>query len=624
MMANPAFTQARAMFARRPHGRRADLAREARRALDQVRPRCRRDDYRSPPPRAELRAEHDFRLRPLGLERLTAPSSRASTSCARSRRARPIRRCPSSVPAARSCCASAAGPRSSVCSQAIDAVEALGVDPADAAPDHWRHVHNRLGAGDEPRPYSRDQHRAWLLRRRVAVMTRFGYVMTTYFASLGIGASALFHPLPKLIWNASASVPIGLYAVHPAGALHVTELRRGARRPRPLASFLDERRYLPKGVPLLKRVARASWADRLPHRSRNHRRRRSPWAMRSIAISSGRPLPVWQGCRRIRCRRSLPDELAVRGLPRRPVFRPAARHHDRRPGRSSLDPRGGLIVPLDRNSIAGLAHAPRKLPSSVPAMFAFAARTSPSECTRRRHVSLALGLAIVVALGCNTVRAEPATARPVVIVAARTPFAAFVAEASQRFGIPASWISAVMRAESFGDVRADIAEGRHRPHADHARDVGCLAVSATVSAPILTTRTTTSSPAPPICASCTTATAFPASSRPTMPVPRAGKTISRPAGRCLRRRAPICPVSRRSSAEVQPTTRCILAAVVQSWTEASLFPSRPIDVLRATRPLHRRRNRLGRRCERSAQDWTALAPQSDGLFVALSSRERPP
>jgi hypothetical protein len=51
--------------------------------------------------------------------------------------------------------------------QAIDAIEALGVDPADAAPDHWRHVHNRLGAGYEPRPYSRDQHRAWLLRRRM-------------------------------------------------------------------------------------------------------------------------------------------------------------------------------------------------------------------------------------------------------------------------------------------------------------------------------------------------------------------------------------------------------------------------------------------------------------------------
>jgi soluble lytic murein transglycosylase-like protein len=111
-------------------------------------------------------------------------------------------------------------------------------------------------------------------------------------------------------------------------------------------------------------------------------------------------------------------------------------------------------VPLDRNSIAGLAQAPRKLPSSVPAMFAFAARTSSRECTLRRLVSLALGLSIVGAVGCSKVRAEPATARPVAIVAARTPFAAFVAEASQRFGIPAAWISAAMRAESFGDMRA--------------------------------------------------------------------------------------------------------------------------------------------------------------------------
>src|SRR3546814_4353189 len=31
--------------------------------------------------------------------------------------------------------------------QAIDAVEALDVAPADVAPDHWRHVHNRLTAG---------------------------------------------------------------------------------------------------------------------------------------------------------------------------------------------------------------------------------------------------------------------------------------------------------------------------------------------------------------------------------------------------------------------------------------------------------------------------------------------
>src|SRR5262245_57736529 len=50
--------------------------------------------------------------------------------------------------------------------QMIDFIEDLDVDAADVAPDHWRHVHNRLRAGEEPRRYTRDQHRAWILRRR--------------------------------------------------------------------------------------------------------------------------------------------------------------------------------------------------------------------------------------------------------------------------------------------------------------------------------------------------------------------------------------------------------------------------------------------------------------------------
>jgi hypothetical protein len=51
--------------------------------------------------------------------------------------------------------------------QAIDAVEQIDIDPADACPDHWRHVHNRLAAGEPPRAYTLERHRAWLLRRRI-------------------------------------------------------------------------------------------------------------------------------------------------------------------------------------------------------------------------------------------------------------------------------------------------------------------------------------------------------------------------------------------------------------------------------------------------------------------------
>ena len=52
--------------------------------------------------------------------------------------------------------------------QLIDVIEAMTLDPAAAAPDYWRHVHNRLTAGHEPRSYTRAQHEAWLKRRRIA------------------------------------------------------------------------------------------------------------------------------------------------------------------------------------------------------------------------------------------------------------------------------------------------------------------------------------------------------------------------------------------------------------------------------------------------------------------------
>jgi hypothetical protein len=51
--------------------------------------------------------------------------------------------------------------------QVIDAIEAIGIDPAEVSPHHWRHVHNRLTAGQEPRSYTVEQHRAILLRRSV-------------------------------------------------------------------------------------------------------------------------------------------------------------------------------------------------------------------------------------------------------------------------------------------------------------------------------------------------------------------------------------------------------------------------------------------------------------------------
>jgi type IV secretory pathway protease TraF len=58
---------------------------------------------------------------------------------------------------------------------------------------------------------------------------------------------------PQYIWNASNSVPIGLYRVQPATRLAVTELV-AVQPPDLLAAFLDLNGYLPIGVPMLKRV----------------------------------------------------------------------------------------------------------------------------------------------------------------------------------------------------------------------------------------------------------------------------------------------------------------------------------------------------------------------------------
>jgi hypothetical protein len=52
--------------------------------------------------------------------------------------------------------------------QTIDAVEAMGIDPADAATDYWHHVHNRVSVGEQPRPYTQTRHQAWIKRRSIA------------------------------------------------------------------------------------------------------------------------------------------------------------------------------------------------------------------------------------------------------------------------------------------------------------------------------------------------------------------------------------------------------------------------------------------------------------------------
>ncbi|PYD62632.1 DUF2840 domain-containing protein [Gluconacetobacter entanii] len=51
--------------------------------------------------------------------------------------------------------------------EVIDQIERFRFDPCAVSPDHWHHVHNRITAGQEPRPYTQTLHEAWLKRARL-------------------------------------------------------------------------------------------------------------------------------------------------------------------------------------------------------------------------------------------------------------------------------------------------------------------------------------------------------------------------------------------------------------------------------------------------------------------------
>ncbi|TGQ94561.1 S26 family signal peptidase [Mesorhizobium sp. M8A.F.Ca.ET.208.01.1.1] len=126
-------------------------------------------------------------------------------------------------------------------------------------------------------------------------MSRFGYVMATYFATMGV-AIAAFLPLPlKFIWNASASAPLGLYAID-SDELPQTADLLAVDAPEPLATFLAERGYLPHGVPLMKRVAGVA-GQRVCRAGRTISVDGIDMAEALDRDRLGRALPSWQGCR---------------------------------------------------------------------------------------------------------------------------------------------------------------------------------------------------------------------------------------------------------------------------------------------------------------------------------------
>ena len=126
-------------------------------------------------------------------------------------------------------------------------------------------------------------------------MTRRVCVLLIGMGVVSVMAPALLQSHRMLLWNASASVPVGIYLIETTDTLYVSELV-AVVPPEPLATFLAAGNYLPRGVPMLKHVLAIAGqtvcrdgpvvtVDKVAVGVARERDRR------------GRALPTWQGCR---------------------------------------------------------------------------------------------------------------------------------------------------------------------------------------------------------------------------------------------------------------------------------------------------------------------------------------
>ena len=142
---------------------------------------------------------------------------------------------------------------------------------------------------------------AWLEVRRAAHVRRLRLRRRAALIGVGIaslGLTIALPPVPRLVWNASASAPVGLYAVSPGAALQRGDMVI-AWLPAQARLLAARRHYLPSNVPLVKRVVGMA-GDRICAVDRVVTLNGRPVAIRRAADAEGRDLPAWQGCIRLR------------------------------------------------------------------------------------------------------------------------------------------------------------------------------------------------------------------------------------------------------------------------------------------------------------------------------------
>ena len=156
------------------------------------------------------------------------------------------------------------------------------------------------------------------------------WLSITAFGVALVAVSAAQIVPKRIVWNASPSVPTGLYWITNGtpmrGNVVLVEL------PEPYKAIADQRGYLPKNLPALKRV-RALSGDQVCRFGRTIFVNDEAVSVAQLHDIRGLKLSEWSGCRTLK-----PDEVFL--LTDHP---------------KSFD--GRYFGPVDRSAITGIAHA---------------------------------------------------------------------------------------------------------------------------------------------------------------------------------------------------------------------------------------------------------------------------
>ena len=124
---------------------------------------------------------------------------------------------------------------------------------------------------------------------------------TVICAALGVAVIALPVAMTssvRLVYNATASAPLGWYVVVPVQEAGVGDVVL-AHLPSSAANIADERHYLPESVPILKRVGAVA-GQKVCVRDRVLRVDRELPVRLLERDGRGRPLTPWRGCRALK------------------------------------------------------------------------------------------------------------------------------------------------------------------------------------------------------------------------------------------------------------------------------------------------------------------------------------